>query len=219
MISRRNESACGNIQERAAREFGRARHEPGDVSRSFSESNFALRARERQFLGQCGEFFGAAFGIEIDPRAAKLRVLEINRLCQSPQGSLGQRDTRGRGSDGLRSASYDPQAPLRTAGLAKQGLNKLQRFDPLGLRFQDRVRASGEIAQVEARKMDDVAAVDVELEVPKIIRTCDDAILSLRLKMGRKRLSNAAAIGKDEPGRRLRTIGILATRRAASPPR
>ena len=83
----------------------------------------------------------------------------------------------------------------------------MQRFDPLGLRFQDRVRASGEIAQVETRKMDDVAAVGMELEVAKIIRTCDDAILSLRLKLGRKRLSNTAAIGKDEPGRRLRTIG------------
>ena len=84
----------------------------------------------------------------------------------------------------------------------------MQRFDPLCLRFQDRVRAGGEIAQVEARKMDDVAAIGVELEIPKIIRTCDGAILSLRLKMGGKRLSNTAAIGKDEPGRRLRTIGI-----------
>ena len=56
--------------------------------------------------------------------------------------------------------------------------------------------------------MNDVAAVDMELEVSKIIRTGDDAILSLRLKTGRKRLSNAATIGKDEPGRRPRTIGI-----------
>ena len=58
-----------NIQERGARGFGRARHETGDVSGSFSESNFALGAWERQFLGECGEFFRATFGIEIDSRA------------------------------------------------------------------------------------------------------------------------------------------------------
>ncbi len=85
----------------------------------------------------------------------------------------------------------------------------MQRFDPLGLRFQDRFRASDEIAQVEAREMDDVAGAGTELlEVVKIIRSCDDALLSLRLKMGRERLSNTAAIGEDVPGRRLRTIGI-----------
>ena len=116
---------------------------------------------------------------------------------------------RGRGSDGLRSTSHEPQARFGAARLAKQGLNKAQRFDPLCLRFEDCVRTGRKIAKVKARKMDDMAATSMETQLPKIVQARPDgAFLSLRLKMGGKGLSNAAAIGKDEPGRRLQAIGI-----------
>jgi len=115
---------------------------------------------------------------------------------------------RGRGSDGLRSAGYDPQAALGTVGFAKKGLNELQGLDPLGLRFQDRVRAGSKIAQVEARKMNNVAGAGMELEVAKIISSCEGALLSLRLKLGRKGAANTAAIGEDGRGRRPRILAI-----------
>src|SRR5579863_4273705 len=48
----------------------------------------------------------------------------------------------------------------------------------------------------------------MQLGVAEIIRTYDGAIVSPRPKLRGNRLSNTAAVGKDEPRRGLRAIGI-----------